>query len=72
MNRIENITIVQCLDQGVQADVHLLEDAAVVWQEDTIVWVGKTKEMPEQYEQSNIVFQNGGFLVPGLIDCHTH
>ena len=72
MNRIENITIVQCLDQGVQADVHFLENATVVWQEDTIIWVGKTKEMPEQYEHSNVVFQNGGFLVPGLIDCHTH
>ncbi len=72
MNRIENITIVQCLDQGVQADVHLLENATVVWQEDTIIWVGKAKELPEQYEHSNIVFQNGGFLVPGLIDCHTH
>ena len=72
MNRIENITIAQCLDQGVQADIHLLENATVVWQEDTIIWVGKTKEMPEQYEHSNIVFHNGGFLVPGLIDCHTH
>ena len=72
MNRIENITIAQCLDQGVQNDVHLIENATVVWQEDIIVWVGKTKEMPEQYEHSNIVLQNGGFLVPGLIDCHTH
>ena len=72
MNRIENITIAQCLDQGVQNDVHLIENATVVWQEDIIVWVGKTKEMPEKYEQSNIVLQNGGFLVPGLIDCHTH
>lgn len=72
MNRIENITIAQCLDQGVQADIHLLENATVVWQEDTIIWVGKTKEMPEQYEHSNIVFHTGGFLVPGLIDCHTH
>jgi len=72
MNRIENITIAQCLDQGVQADIHLLENATVVWQEDTIIWVGKTKEMPEQYEHSNIVFHAGGFLVPGLIDCHTH
>ncbi|MDB4139674.1 imidazolonepropionase [Candidatus Thioglobus sp.] len=72
MNRIENITIAQCLDQGVQSDVHLIENATVVWQEDIIVWVGKTKEMPEQYEHSNIVLQNGGFLVPGLIDCHTH
>ena len=72
MNRIENITIAQCLDQGVQNDVHLIENATVVWQEDIIVWVGKTKEMPEQYEHSNIVLQNGGLLVPGLIDCHTH
>ncbi|MDC1318190.1 imidazolonepropionase [Candidatus Thioglobus sp.] len=72
MNRIENITIAQCLDQGVQNNVHLIENATVVWQEDIIVWVGKTKEMPEQYEHSNIVLQNGGFLVPGLIDCHTH
>ena len=72
MNRIENITIAQCLDQGVQADIHLLENATVVWQEDTIIWVGKTKEMPEQYKHSNIVFHTGGFLVPGLIDCHTH
>ena len=72
MNRIENITIAQCLDQGVQADIHLLENATVVWQEDTIIWVGKTKEMPEQYEHSNIVFHTGGLLVPGLIDCDTH
>ncbi len=46
MNRIENITIAQCLDQGVQNDVHLIENATVVWQEGSTVWLVNTNEMP--------------------------
>ena len=43
MNRIENITIAQCLDQGVQNDVHLIENATVVWQEDILYGLEKQK-----------------------------
>lgn len=37
----------------------------------TIAWVGTTSDAPA-FSTSNRIDGNGGWLTPGLIDCHTH
>jgi imidazolonepropionase len=61
-----------CRAEGGQGDIHALSDAALVWNEGVIVWVGPERELPAQYQQAERVDAGGRLVVPGLIDCHTH
>ena len=61
-----------CLDEGSQGDVFPLQDAAVVWKEDRIVWVGAASAVPSEYSAEEHIDAGGRLVVPGLIDCHTH
>jgi len=61
-----------CRDEGKQHDIHHIHDAAVVWKESEIVWVGKQKELPAEYDDEKSYDAGKGMVIPGLIDCHTH
>lgn len=61
-----------CHADGEQGDVHPIDNAALVWREDTIEWVGREEELPAQYRDDERVDAGGRLVVPGLIDCHTH
>jgi len=61
-----------CRDEGKQHDIHPIHDAAVVWKESEIVWVGKQKELPAEYDDEQSYDAGKGMVIPGLIDCHTH
>jgi len=47
-------------------------NAAVVWSEETIQWVGPYQEMPAEYRKETIIDCGRKLVVPGLVDCHTH
>ncbi len=67
--------LAQCLPSAGQPDIHAISDAALVWADEKICWVGKEPELPSAYRQLAAGQQHdaqGGFVVPGLIDCHTH
>src|ERR1700677_2887539 len=51
-----------------------IEDGAVVFDGEEIVWVGHRNEMSPAYEQPEyeIVSLPGRTILPGLIDGHTH
>lgn len=70
---LKNINyLATCRDKGSQADIHPIQNAAIVWQEDKIVWVGKEAQLPEEYSDEKLHDAGGQMVVPGLIDCHTH
>ncbi len=48
-------------------------DGAVALQNDEIVWVGLTADIPQWLPPETQVFSGEGkWFTPGLIDCHTH
>lgn len=49
-----------------------MPNAAVVWSEETIQWVGPYQEMPAEYRKETIIDCGRKLVVPGLVDCHTH
>ncbi len=61
-----------CRSSGGQADIHPIPDAALVWQDDTIQWVGPETELPSEYVGEERQSAVGRLVIPGLVDCHTH
>lgn len=50
-----------------------IRDAAIGIQEGRIAWIGPEEDLPEIAETAlDEVTLNGGWVTPGLIDCHTH
>jgi imidazolonepropionase len=73
LSRLENIAqLATCRADGGQGEVHAIADAALVWDGDEIVWVGRFPEMPAAYRSAERLDAGGGLVVPGLVDCHTH
>ena len=52
------------------AALGIVENAAVAVNEGRIAWVGKLADLPEAATREHDC--QGAWLLPGLIDCHTH
>ena len=65
-------TLATCRSDGGQHDIHVVADAALAWQGDTIRWVGPAAELPAEFEDEEWQSAGGRLVVPGLVDCHTH
>ena len=50
----------------------LIEDAALVLQEDRILWVGPMDSLPDAHRALPAQDCKGRLVTPGLIDCHSH
>lgn len=61
-----------CRDEGGQADVQPIPDAALVWEGERIEWVGPERALPERYRALERRDARGKLVTPGLVDCHTH
>lgn len=73
MKLLENIAqLATCRGEGGQGEIHPIADAAVVWEGDTIRWVGPRRQLPDAYAGADRLDAGGGLVIPGLIDCHTH
>jgi imidazolonepropionase len=53
------------------SDVSLIKNGAVAFNEDQILWVGKTEELPSEFKNYSINLQ-GHVLTPEIVDSHTH
>jgi imidazolonepropionase len=60
------------MDPAVGGDYGVIEDAAVAAQDGRIVWVGRRVDLPAGWSAGVEYDGRGGWLTPGLIDCHTH
>ncbi|CAN5442960.1 imidazolonepropionase [soil metagenome] len=70
---LKNIsTLYTCKDEGLQRDVHPINDAAIAWNDDKILWVGKEAGLPAAYKSHDILDAGNKIVIPGLVDCHTH
>lgn len=61
-----------CRAEDGQGEVHAMPDAALVWDDETIVWVGPEAALPREHAGAASVDAGGRLVVPGLVDCHTH
>lgn len=64
--------LITCRDEGGQADVHPIDDAALVWRGGEIRWVGAAASLPHEYIGEETLDAGRTLVVPGLVDCHTH
>jgi imidazolonepropionase len=73
LSRLDNIAqLATCRAAGGQGQVHPIDDAALVWEDGRIVWVGRRDELPPAYRAAERLDAGGGLVIPGLVDCHTH
>ena len=73
MKVLANISqLATCRVNGRQGDIHPISDAALVWDEGTIRWVGPEAELPAEFRSAERLDAGGRLVIPGLIDCHTH
>jgi imidazolonepropionase len=49
-----------------------IEDAAIAVSNGRIAWLGPRADLPRGLQAAVTHDGNGGWLTPGLIDCHTH
>jgi imidazolonepropionase len=52
----------------------MLENGALAVSEEKIFWIGTREELPTELESTaaNVYDGEGGWITPGLVDCHTH
>lgn len=73
MQLLHNIkTLIQCRLEGTQNEIFPIEDAALVWDQGRIEWVGAAADLPLMYKSARAFDAQGALVIPGLIDCHTH
>jgi len=56
----------------VPQDLSVMEDGAVVFDNEIIHWVGETSKLPEEFKGLPSENLSGHVLVPEIIDSHTH
>ena len=56
----------------VPSDLSLINDAAIIFDEEKILWVGATQDIPEEYKNVPARNLKDHVLTPELVDSHTH
>jgi len=70
---LHNISqLATCPPDTQQSDAGLLENAALVWTDGLIRWVGPITDLPVRYQEEPVIDCQHRLIIPGLVDCHTH
>lgn len=54
------------------SDISIIDDGAVVFDNDKILWVGRTQDIPQEYQKITTNNLKDHVLTPELVDSHTH
>ncbi len=65
-------TLVTGRPLGGQGRLELVPDAALAWDDGVIRWVGPAAQLPAAYASHHRWSAQGGLVIPGLVDAHTH
>jgi imidazolonepropionase len=61
-----------CSADADQQDAGLINDAALVYANNKIIWVGLEESLPAQFATAEAIDCGRRLVIPGLVDCHTH
>jgi imidazolonepropionase len=61
-----------CRAEGEQGDIHAVNEAALVFEGERVLWTGPERELPGEYGSWERWDAQGKLVTPGLVDCHTH
>jgi imidazolonepropionase len=61
-----------CPADAAQQDAGLINDAALVFEDNKIVWAGSELQLPEHFVAHDSIDCGQSLVIPGLVDCHTH
>ncbi|MCO4793807.1 MAG: imidazolonepropionase [Bacteriovoracaceae bacterium] len=53
-------------------DLSIIENASLVFNDDEILWTGRTADLPAEYLKEERVDLTGHCLTPEIVDSHTH
>lgn len=74
----EILTLKNCVDKDGKnlsyADLSIIKDGSIIIDDNNILWVGKSSDVPSQYlSQINKTYDcKGKIATPALVDSHTH
>jgi len=70
---LRNISqLATCPPDTAQHNAGLIENAALVWTDGLVRWVGHPADIPAKYQDETVIDCERRLVVPGLVDCHTH
>ncbi len=69
---IENTSAIYTMSGPQEDPLGTLADGVVVCDGDRIHWIGERQGLPPDLQITQRVDAQGGCVLPGLIDCHTH
>jgi imidazolonepropionase len=49
-----------------------IADGAIAWRDGRLAWVGERSALPADASADQHIDFGGGWITPGLVDCHTH
>ncbi len=73
MTILRNIgQLATCPADAVQQDAGLINDAALVFEDHQVIWVGRESQLPGSFGGHEPIDCGQRLVIPGLIDSHTH
>lgn len=73
MTVLRNISqLATCPADFNQQDAGLIDNAALVFEDNRVIWVGQEQHLPGFYTGHDSIDCGQRLVIPGMIDCHTH
>jgi imidazolonepropionase len=72
MNRFDGIALGASIATLDGDGYGAIADGALAWKDGLIAWVGERSALPAGASAEVRLDFGGGWITPGLVDCHTH